>query len=68
MGGDGTFAANVIGCLLIGLVAGWTDERDLLSSEARLFLVVGTLGGFTTFSNFGYETVSLLKALVHPPT
>ena len=58
----GTFAANVIGGLLIGLVTGWIAYRGAAQSEAiRLFAVVGVLGGFTTFSAFSLEVVSLLE-------
>lgn len=54
----GTLAANVLGCLAIGLVAAWAARRE----PARLFVVVGLLGGFTTFSSFAYETVRLVAA------
>jgi CrcB protein len=57
----GTFLINVIGCLVFGLLAGWSELRSPLSSEARAFLLVGVLGGFTTFSSFGYETFQLLR-------
>jgi CrcB protein len=56
----GTFVVNISGCLLIGAVLGLV-ERGALPPEARLFLAVGVLGGYTTFSTFGYETVSLLE-------
>lgn len=58
----GTFAINLLGSLLIGVVAGMADKHGLISSDARLFLVTGVLGGFTTFSSFGLETVMLLKS------
>ena len=58
----GTLAANVAGCLLIGVIAGLMDHRQALSAELRAFLVVGLLGGFTTFSAFGYETLTLARA------
>lgn len=51
----GTLAVNAIGCFLIGAMF----ER--LSTDARAFVVVGVLGGFTTFSAFGHETVELLR-------
>lgn len=57
----GTFAVNLVGCLLIGLVAGLADKHALIAADARLFLVTGVLGGYTTFSSFGLETVMLLK-------
>ncbi len=59
----GTLAVNLVGCFLIGLVMGWTlDGRSGLSEPARLLLVTGLLGGLTTFSSFGLETVELLRA------
>ena len=57
----GTFAVNVLGSLVIGLISGLA-ERGNLSSGASLFLTVGVLGGFTTFSVFSYETLRLLEA------
>ena len=58
----GTFAINLLGSLLIGVFVGMADKHGLISSDARLFLVTGVLGGFTTFSSFGLETVMLLKS------
>jgi fluoride exporter len=55
----GTLAVNFLGSLLIGVLAGLAESRQVLGPEARLFLLVGTLGGFTTFSSFAYETFSL---------
>ncbi|MBK7188446.1 MAG: fluoride efflux transporter CrcB [bacterium] len=57
----GTLAVNLLGCLLIGLGAGLADARQAFTPEARLFVFVGLLGGFTTFSSFGYETIALLR-------
>ena len=57
----GTFAVNVIGCLLIGLLNGLAETRQVIGPELRLFLMIGILGGFTTFSAFGYETLSLIR-------
>ena len=57
----GTFLINLSGCLVFGLLAGWSEFRAPLSTEARAFLLVGVLGGFTTFSSFGYETFQLLR-------
>src|SRR5688500_5111445 len=56
----GTFAVNIIGCLLIGIVFGFS-ERGNVSAEWRLFLATGILGGFTTFSAFSFETVTLFR-------
>lgn len=58
----GTLAVNVSGCLLIGLVLGLAEERGSISRELRLLLVTGFLGGYTTFSAFGWETYSLIRA------
>jgi CrcB protein len=57
----GTLAVNVLGCLGIGLLAGLAESRFVLSAEARLFTMIGILGGFTTFSSFGYETMALAR-------
>ena len=57
----GTFAVNVLGCLVIGVLAGMSDRSGFISADTRLFLFTGVLGGFTTFSAFGLETFSLLK-------
>lgn len=57
----GTFVVNVSGCLLIGAVLG-VVERGALPAEARLFVAVGVLGGYTTFSTFGYETLRLIES------
>lgn len=61
----GTLSVNVLGCLLAGLLGGLLESRIDLSAEAQLFLFVGVLGGFTTFSAFGYETFNLLRT-THP--
>jgi CrcB protein len=57
----GTLAVNLLGCLLIGYLAGLADSRQLFAPELRLFAFIGLLGGFTTFSTFGYETVALAR-------
>ena len=56
-----TFVVNVVGCFVIGLLAALVEHRDYFSADARLFLFTGLLGGFTTFSAFGYEGVFLLR-------
>lgn len=58
----GTLGVNWLGCALIGLIAGMADKHGLLGPDARLFLVTGVLGGFTTFSSFGLETMLLLRS------
>ena len=56
-----TFSVNVIGCFAIGLLAALVEHHDLFSPSVRLLLFTGLLGGFTTFSAFGYESVFLLR-------
>jgi len=58
----GTLAVNVTGCLAIGFLAGLLEVRQLLGPGERLFLLIGVLGGFTTYSTFAYETLGLLHA------
>ena len=57
----GTFLVNISGCLLIGIFYGLSEKGNLLTPEWRLFLTTGICGGFTTFSAFAFENVSLLK-------
>jgi CrcB protein len=57
----GTLVVNVLGCLLLGVLGGLAEQRQLLEPGVRLFLAVGVLGGFTTFSTFAFETVTLLQ-------
>ena len=57
----GTFLVNVSGCLIAGILAGAIERQGLFSADTRLFLFTGILGGFTTFSAFGLETVVLLR-------
>jgi CrcB protein len=57
----GTLVVNVTGCFAIGLVSQLIEVHGALGPAARAFLVVGALGGYTTFSAFGNETVNLLR-------
>ena len=57
----GTIVVNVVGCLAIGVLAGVADARQLMKPGVRLFLAIGILGGFTTFSTFSYETLALFR-------
>ncbi|MBV9188871.1 MAG: fluoride efflux transporter CrcB [Betaproteobacteria bacterium] len=57
----GTFVVNVLGCLIAGILIGAAEYRDFLTLEMRLLLFTGFLGGFTTFSAFGVETVALIE-------
>jgi fluoride exporter len=56
----GTLVVNILGCFLIGIVFGLADKGSI-TQNWKLFLATGFLGGFTTFSAFSYETVSLLR-------
>jgi CrcB protein len=57
----GTLVVNVCGCLAIGVLTGVAETRQIIDAEARMFLLIGLLGSFTTFSTFGYETLALLR-------
>ena len=57
----GTFAVNIVGCIVFGVIAGAAEQRVQLAPDLRLFLLVGVLGGFTTFSSYAFESFSLLR-------
>lgn len=67
----GTLAVNLLGCLLIGLAQGLLLERWVMRPEWRAAIIVGVLGGLTTFSSFGWEVAEMVRegerggALVH---
>lgn len=56
-----TFTINIIGCLVIGILAGLATKESFFSNDIRVFLFTGLVGGFTTFSAFGLETLLLLR-------
>jgi fluoride exporter len=56
-----TLLVNILGCLLIGLLMTAFEDRFLVTPSLRIFLTIGILGGFTTFSTFSYETIALLR-------
>ena len=58
----GTFLINSLGCLMIGFLMTSLDERFLGNPSLRIFLAIGILGGFTTFSTFSYETVEMMRS------
>lgn len=57
----GTFAVNIIGAFLIGLIMEFSLRSTLVSPQLRIGLTIGFLGGLTTFSTFSYETFRLLE-------
>jgi len=57
----GTLAVNVIGCFVIGALSQLGETHDIFSAETRAFIFVGILGGFTTYSSFGNETINLWR-------
>ncbi|MCW5909933.1 MAG: fluoride efflux transporter CrcB [Cyclobacteriaceae bacterium] len=58
----GTWTANIAGCLIIGIIYGFSEKFEWLTPEWRLFLATGFCGGYTTFSAFAYENLELLEA------
>ena len=56
-----TFVVNVLGCAVAGLLSGLVERHDMFGPHVRLLLFTGILGGFTTFSAFGLETLFLLR-------
>ena len=57
----GTIAVNVLGCFIIGLLMTGMEERFMVNPSLRIFITVGILGGFTTFSSFSFETIALFQ-------
>src|SRR6202162_5624505 len=57
----GTLAVNLIGCFIIGFLSQLAETRGVLTAESRTFVFIGILGGFTTFSAFGNETMNLWR-------
>ncbi len=57
----GTLIVNITGCLLLGLLNGWAENHQFFTLQIRLFLFVGLLGSFTTFSTFAYQTIEMIQ-------
>lgn len=57
----GTLTVNVLASFILGLVVGFSDHKQLLSPDARIFWAVGFCGGFSTFSSFSLETLQLMQ-------
>jgi len=57
----GTLTVNLIGCFLIGFLSQLAETRGVFTSETRSLVFIGVLGGFTTFSSFGNDTVNLVR-------
>lgn len=57
----GTLTVNVLGSFIIGILVGISAKSDLISTDLRLFLMVGFCGGFTTFSSYSSENLMLLQ-------
>lgn len=57
----GTLVVNLVGCFLVGLLFYLLHERFLVNQTVRTVVLIGFLGGFTTFSSFGLQTFTLLQ-------
>lgn len=57
----GTLTVNVMGCLFIGFLGGLSETRQVFTPELRALILIGFLGGFTTFSTFGYEIFTVAR-------
>lgn len=57
----GTLLVNITGCLIIGALSYLADVRGAFTDESRAFVFVGLMGGYTTFSSFGNETMALFR-------
>ena len=58
----GTFIVNMVGCLLVGCLLGFFEQRQLLDSQLKILFVTGFCGSFTTFSAFSAEAIQLFES------
>lgn len=58
---SGTFVVNLVGCIAFGVIIGAAQQRFVLTPDVRAFLLIGLLGGFTTFSSYAYESFALMQ-------
>ena len=56
-----TLLTNLLGCFLIGLILGWSIKNSNIDSSLIILFTVGFCGGFTTFSSFSYESLTLIN-------
>lgn len=56
-----TLSVNALGCLMVGCVAGFAESHHLLSTHLRLVVLIGFLGGFTTYSAFAYDVFRTMQ-------
>jgi fluoride exporter len=57
----GTLSVNITGCFFVGIIYALADRGNIMSPATRLLLATGFCGGFTTFSSFAFENISLLR-------
>ena len=57
----GTLTVNLIGCFIIGFLSHLAETRGVFTPETRSLVIIGVLGGFTTFSSFGNDSINLLR-------
>lgn len=58
----GTFAVNMLGCFLFGLIYALSEKRVIVTPDTRVYLLVGFMGAFTTFSTFAFDTAKMMRA------